>query len=102
MHASVEGLSQALQAAQANQGTVKSFVFMSSTAAVISEKGDVDYAFTEVDWNTDAEKIVSDTGVNSAPRHVVYEASKVAAERELWRYREESRPDFAMTSINPL
>ncbi|KAM7193678.1 hypothetical protein V8F20_008315 [Naviculisporaceae sp. PSN 640] len=102
MHASVKGLSQALEAAHANRDTVKSFVFMSSTAAVISEKGEVDYTFNEAGWNTDAEAIVARMGINAAPKHVVYEASKVAAERELWKFREEVRPEFAMTSINPI
>ncbi|KAM7196781.1 hypothetical protein V8F33_005900 [Rhypophila sp. PSN 637] len=101
MHASVEGLKQALNAAYENQDTVKSFVFMSSTAAIISEKNG-DYTFAEADWNTYAERMVAEKGVMAAPRHVVYEASKVAAEREFWSFKERKTPKFAMTAVNPI
>lgn len=101
MHASVEGLAQALRAAEHHQSTVKSFVFMSSTAAVFTEK-DHNYTFTEADWNSYAENMVAEKGLDPTPRHVVYEASKVAAERELWRFRETKKPKFLMVSINPL
>ncbi|KAK4213398.1 hypothetical protein QBC37DRAFT_423043 [Rhypophila decipiens] len=101
MHASVEGIKQALNAAYENQDTVQSFVFMSSTAAIISEKGG-DYTFTEADWNMYAERMVAEKGVMAAPRHVVYEASKVAAEGEFWSFEERKAPKFAMTAVNPI
>lgn len=100
IHASLHGLERALEAAQKEQATVKSFIFMSSVAAIFTERPD-DHIFTEADWNTYSEPIVAEQG-NDAPKHVIYEASKVIAERTLWKFREERKPSFTVTAVNPM
>lgn len=100
MHASLEGLAQALKAAENGQATVKSFIFMSSVASIFSERED-DHTFTEADWNTYSERIVAEKA-NDTPKHVIYEASKVAAERAMWKFREERKPRFSVTAVNPM
>lgn len=102
MKASVEGLRRALEAADLHRATVKSFVFMSSVASIFSEKGG-EYTFTEADWNTYAEPMVEKQG-KDAPKHVIYEASKVAAERELWKFWKEKfeGKGISATAVNPM
>ncbi|KAK3312190.1 hypothetical protein B0H66DRAFT_395417 [Apodospora peruviana] len=98
MKISLDGLTRALEAASA-ESSVRSFIFMSSVAAIRSDK-EGDYTFTEADWNTDAERILAEQGRN-APPNIIYEASKVAAEKAMWKYRDEHKPKFTMTAINP-
>jgi nucleoside-diphosphate-sugar epimerase len=74
--------------------SVKSFVLMSSIPR------DDDYTFTEADWNTVAEDAVKKLG-KATPGPVIYSASKVAAERALWKFRDEHKPKFTVTAINP-
>jgi len=100
MHASLQGLARALEAAEKEQATVRSFIFMSSVASIFSERDD-DHTFTEEDWNTYSEPIVAEKG-SDAPKHIIYEASKVAAERAMWKFREEKKPRFAVTAVNPM
>ncbi|KAK3367667.1 hypothetical protein B0H63DRAFT_84936 [Podospora didyma] len=81
--------------------TVKSFVLMSSIATVRGLPDlDQERTYTEADWNTYAEATVAAQG-KSASEFTIYEASKTAAERALWKYRDEQKPRFSVTSINP-
>ncbi|KAI0467187.1 NAD(P)-binding protein [Xylaria cf. heliscus] len=78
---------------------LKSFVLMSSTAAVrMDVPSPVD--FTEKDWNTQAEAAVKEAG-DAAFGHVIYAASKVASERAFWNWVEEKKPPFAATALCP-
>ncbi len=79
---------------------VRSFVFMSSIAAVRSVQ-EGDYTFTEKDWNTQAEALVAAKG-KDAPSPAIYAASKTAAEKALWKFRDEHKPSFAVTAVNPV
>lgn len=38
---------------------------------------------------------------DKTPGYVVYQASKTAAERAFWRFKEEEKPGFAMTTLCP-
>jgi nucleoside-diphosphate-sugar epimerase len=94
----IEGTLRALEAAH-KEPSVKSFVFMSSIAAIVSTKEGA-YTFTEADWDDEAEAAVAKLG-KDAPGGLIYRASKTAAERTLWNFRDEKKPKFTMTSVNP-
>ncbi|KAK3390061.1 hypothetical protein B0H63DRAFT_464720 [Podospora didyma] len=102
MKGAIDGILRILESAN-KEPSVKSFVFMSSIVAVIGGIGsskEGDYTFTEKDWNTQAEAIVAEQGKN-APGPVIYSASKTAAEKTLWKFRDEHKPNFTITAINP-
>lgn len=92
------GTQRALESAN-KEPSVKSFVLMSSIVSVFIPRDD-DYTFTEADWNTVAEDAVKQLG-KATPGPVIYSASKVAAERALWKFRDDYKPKFTMTAINP-
>jgi nucleoside-diphosphate-sugar epimerase len=78
---------------------LKSVVIISSIAAVRSPK-EPPYTYTEKDWNTFSEGEVKRLGKES-PGPQIYLASKVGAERAFWKFRDEKKPSFAMTAVNP-
>lgn len=49
----------------------------------------------------EAEATVAELGRN-APGAVIYAASKTAAEKAFWAFRDERKPSFAMTALNPV
>ena len=94
----IEGTLRALEAAH-KEPSVKSFVLMSSIVAILSKKEGA-YVFTEADWDDEAGPAVAKLG-KDAPGGLIYQASKTAAERTLWRFRDEKKPRFTVTSVNP-
>jgi nucleoside-diphosphate-sugar epimerase len=80
--------------------TLKSFVYMSSVAAIFNSHKPP-YTFTEADWNTESEAEIARLGAEAGGRHI-YRASKTAGEKKLWAFKEKYRPSFAMTAINPV
>lgn len=94
----VEGTMRVLESS-AKESSIRSFVLMSSIAAISGPKSD-GHVFTESDWNTVSEALVASQG-GDAPGLHIYAASKVAAERALWKFRDERKPGFTMTAINP-
>jgi nucleoside-diphosphate-sugar epimerase len=72
---------------------------MSSIVAVMPGK-QAPSTFDERDWNNWAEPMVEQEGKNAGGR-VIYCASKTAAERALWKFRDENNLPFAITAINP-
>ena len=99
LRAAIQGTVRALESAH-KEPSIKSFVFMSSIAAVAIPREE-DYTFTEADWNTVAEDAVKELG-KATPGPLIYTASKVAAERALWRFRDEHKPKFTVSAINPV
>ncbi|KAJ3963218.1 hypothetical protein N0V92_000043 [Colletotrichum tropicale] len=81
-------------------GSVKTVVLMSSAVAVFSPK-DHPYIYTERDWSDCWVEIVRKMGAESPPG-LPYLASKVVGERAFWKFRDERKPSFSMTAINPL
>ncbi|KAK0102023.1 hypothetical protein ONS95_001172 [Cadophora gregata] len=82
---------------------LSSVVITSSAAAVVDASKPAGSVFTEADFATSAlEKAEKDKakGVKT-PAGVLYSASKIAAEREVWRWRDEHKPKFAISTINP-
>lgn len=77
---------------------LRAFVCTSSIAAIADRwKQPPDHDYTEGDWNTSGEQIAREAFI--AP--VAYGASKTAAERALWKWKEENNPKFACVAINP-
>ncbi|KAM0556919.1 hypothetical protein ACHAPJ_005594 [Fusarium lateritium] len=80
--------------------SIKSVVLMSSIAAILDIKKELPARFTEADWNDAALGTVKKLGKES-PKPLIYFASKVASERAFWEFRDEVKPSFAMTALNP-
>lgn len=95
----VEGTARVFESA-AREDSVKSFVFMSSTAAMSQPSTEEDTVITDKDWNDWAEAVVAKLGKDT-PSPVIYSASKAAAEKAFWKFREDKKPKFSMTAINP-
>ncbi|PSN62799.1 NAD(P)-binding protein [Corynespora cassiicola Philippines] len=104
LHAAQNGtntlLTSALHASTTNPGILKTVVLMSSIAATVPSTPPP-YTITEADWNITALDQVSRLG-NQTPGPVIYAASKTAAEREFWSFRDAHNPPFSMTAVNPV
>jgi nucleoside-diphosphate-sugar epimerase len=95
----VESTESVLDAAVRAGRTVKSVVLVSSTAAIFDMPFETRH-YTEVDWNTTSEHVVQCEG-NNAGGFNAYLASKTAAEKVFWKFRNDHRPSFAMTALQP-
>ncbi|KAI0834626.1 NAD(P)-binding protein [Hypoxylon sp. FL0890] len=76
---------------------LQSVILMSSAAAIFdvpTEPG----VYSEKDWNTTSEPAVKKLGRDAGGLHA-YCASKAAGERAFWRFRDELKPAFSMTTI---
>jgi nucleoside-diphosphate-sugar epimerase len=93
----IAGALRALEAAN-KAPSVKTFIFMSSLGAIMSTKPG-DYTFTEADWNDESEALVAKSGKEAGFN--VYLASKTAAERAVWEFRDQHKPKFTLAAINP-
>ncbi|KAK9417316.1 putative NAD-dependent epimerase/dehydratase domain-containing protein [Seiridium unicorne] len=78
---------------------IKSFVFMSPLAAVISYSQPRTY--TEADWHDESVEIVDKQGA-AAGGLMVYTASKVKAERVFWSWIESNKPSFRAVALCPV
>lgn len=96
----VHGTQSILTSALSAGPQLKSFIYLSSIAAVLNATPPP-YAFTERDWNNVAEAKVAELGKNT-PGPTIYAASKTAAEKAFWKFKEEKRPSFTMTTLNPV
>ncbi|CAM1501882.1 Fc.00g038660.m01.CDS01 [Cosmosporella sp. VM-42] len=99
LEAAVQGTVGILESAL-KEPTIKSVVLMSSVAAVASQKTEP-YRFTEADWNLEALETLHKLG-KGAPGGLIYSASKVASEQAFWKFRDQNRPAFAMSAVNPV
>ncbi|KAJ7487923.1 hypothetical protein FB451DRAFT_1362547 [Mycena latifolia] len=87
-----------LKAAKAELA-VKRVIFTSSFAAIVDPHLDPrpGHTYTEVDWNPST----WEEAVKSTDPHFVYLASKAHAEKAVWDFVKEEKPDFSVTSIVP-
>lgn len=81
--------------------SLKSIVYMSSMAAIYSSLNGLSYTYTEKDWNNESENEVARLGPEAGGLQI-YRASKTAAEKAFWAFREKHKPNFTMTAINPV
>ena len=95
----IQGNLSILNSAKGHAGPqLSSFVLTSSIAAVVDRwKQPPAHVYTEADWNTSGEAVARESF--TAP--VAYGASKTAAERTLWTWRDENKPAFSCSAINP-
>lgn len=109
MRAAVEGTASLLSSVQLASrhapGILKSIVFMSSISAVYSPEVDTSqHTFTGKDWNLSAERDLAAliAQQRTPPGYLIYQASKVAAERAFWdSQREGASVGVVMASICP-
>lgn len=79
---------------------LKSVIYISSIAAIVGPQ-EAPYTFTEKDWNSFSEGEVARLG-GGAGGPQIYLASKTAAERAFWKFRDEHKPKFSQTAVNPV
>ncbi|KAM0439996.1 hypothetical protein ACHAPT_001098 [Fusarium lateritium] len=99
LEAAIQGTRGVLESA-ITEPSIKSVVLMSSVAAVAAHDKELPYRFTEADWNLGAVDLVKKLGKN-APGPLIYVASKAASEKAFWDFRDEKKPGFTMTALNP-
>ncbi|MCJ1394595.1 hypothetical protein MMC18_007475, partial [Xylographa bjoerkii] len=78
---------------------LESFVLTSSVAAIV-DPSKKPYDFTEADWNTYSGAKAKELG-DKAPGGLLYQASKTEAERAIWAFRDEYKPSFSISAVNP-
>jgi nucleoside-diphosphate-sugar epimerase len=99
MHGAINGTRTLLESAHAHGKDLQTVVLCSSIVAVRT-RGQEGHVFTEADWNETSEKNVAELGADASSIDI-YAASKTAAEKEFWKFRDEKHPSFAQTAINP-
>ena len=97
MHPAVNGNLSILNSTLSAGPQLKSFVLTSSIAAIVDISKPDDYAFTEDDWNVNGEEVARKE-FRAGP---AYGASKAAAERAMWRWKEMHGPSFSLSAVNP-
>ncbi|KAH7138109.1 hypothetical protein B0J11DRAFT_513605 [Dendryphion nanum] len=101
LHAAVNGTKTILESALQFAGPqLKTVVIMSSIAAVLNGSPPP-YKLSEKDWNNFAEGMVEAQG-KETPGPIIYVASKAAAEKAFWAFRDEKKPSWSMTAVNPV
>lgn len=101
LHTAVVGTTTILESAYEHAGPQLQSVIVMSSIAAITTGAEPPYTYTEKDWNNWAEKIVQAKGKDT-PGSVIYVASKAAAEKAFWKFKEEKKPAWSMVSINPV
>ncbi|KAF9731291.1 hypothetical protein PMIN06_010778 [Paraphaeosphaeria minitans] len=98
--AALDGTTVILNSALKAGSQLKSIIYLSSIVAIMSGNP-APYTYTEKDWNNWAEPTVAAKGKDT-PGVVIYCASKAAAEKAFWKFREDNKPAFTQTSLNPV
>lgn len=82
---------------------VKHVVVTSSVASIMNSKVSPDHIYSEADWNDEAFQAVLSLKENGKPidGFLAYVASKNEAERAIWRFKEEKKPSFSISTILP-
>ncbi|KAI1505640.1 hypothetical protein F5X99DRAFT_367284 [Biscogniauxia marginata] len=95
----VESTSSILEAAVKAGPQLQSIVYVSSAAALFNTPVE-NKTHTEKDWNSTSENLVVSLG-SEAGGFNAYCASKTAAEKVFWRFHDERKPTFGMTTLQP-
>jgi nucleoside-diphosphate-sugar epimerase len=97
----VAGAVNALKAA-AKEPTVKEFVFTSSVVAAAMPVPNQEFHVDSNSWNTFAVDLAyAPPPYDPIRGMIVYMASKVEAEKALWKWVEENKPSFTVNAVNP-
>ena len=100
MKAAVDGTTTILNSALKAGPQLKKFVQLSSIVAIMNG-APAPYTLTEKDWNGFAEPQVKEKG-KQTPGPITYMASKTASEKALWKFKDENKPSFTITALNPV
>ncbi|GAP84008.2 putative NAD dependent epimerase [Rosellinia necatrix] len=95
----VESTVNILRAATKTAHTMSGVVLVSSSAALFDIPWE-NRMYTEADWNANSEEIVRRETDKAGGFHG-YLASKTAAEKIFWKFRDDHRPSFGMTTLQP-
>ena len=89
-----------LESALAHAGPQLEIVVLTSSIAAVSspDKNKAGHHYTEADFNDWAEPLAKS---ENPPNGVFYTASKAASEKAFWKFRDDKKPFFAMTAVNP-
>lgn len=100
LHAAVQGTRTILASALKAGPQLKTFVQLSSIAANMTNEPPP-ATLNDSTWNNFAEYLIEQKSEHvNGP--VIYAASKAASERALWAFKEEKKPAFTTTAINPV
>lgn len=100
MHAAVNGTKAMLNSARKAGPKLETLVLLSSIVSIMNG-APAPYTLTEKDWNNWAEPMVAEKG-KDAGGPVIYMASKAAAEKAFWAFKEQEKPRFAMVALCPV
>ncbi|KAK5653497.1 hypothetical protein OQA88_8756 [Cercophora sp. LCS_1] len=93
---------RSLLTAASREPSVKQFVLTSSVVAATGYHPTSTELITSNTWNEKAVKEAwAPPPYTDARAFAVYSASKVASEREVWRFREEEKPQFGINAVLP-
>lgn len=97
----VAGVLSILKSA-ARQPSVKRFVLTSSSAAVLTPKLNQEFSVRKDDWNQEALDVAwAPPPYNPDRAFHVYAASKLEAEKALWKFVKEEKPNFVANAVLP-
>ncbi|KAI9288345.1 hypothetical protein BC943DRAFT_316310 [Umbelopsis sp. AD052] len=99
----IKGTTSLLNSAQKYGQNVKSVVVVSSVASVLDSSVPEEYVYDEKNWNDGALKTVielKEKGKAISP-FIAYMASKNEAERAVWKFKEDNKPSFTLSTVLP-
>ncbi|KAI5309802.1 methylglyoxal reductase (NADPH-dependent) gre2 [Ascosphaera atra] len=89
------GTTGILKSIKKSAPTVKKVVITSSFASIMDITKPLSYTFSEADWNPITQSQALENATNG------YLASKTFAEKAAWKFLEEEKPNFALSTICP-
>lgn len=86
-----------------NEPSIKAFVYTSSSVAVVRAVANVKRTIDANTWNEEDAKEAWKPESEWQENHewIVYGASKIEAEKALWKFRHEKKPSFTVNSVLP-
>ena len=99
----VAGTVTLLNSALEHAGPQLEAVVVTSSATTILDPKPPGYVFTEADFAVNAINVAEANRAEGKdiPGAVLYRASKQAAEKAVWTFKEEKKPHFAISTVNP-
>lgn len=93
---------RSLLTAAAKEPSVKEFVLTSSIVAATKFEADNTKFVSKDSWNKESvDEAWAPPPYDDSRAFAVYSASKVASEQEIWRFRDEEKPNFRINSVLP-
>ncbi|KAI9286175.1 hypothetical protein BC943DRAFT_359352 [Umbelopsis sp. AD052] len=103
VNVAIKGTTSILNSALQYGKNVKSVLVVSSLASLLDPTVPEKYTYTEKDWNDAAIKSMIDLKEKgeSIPGFVAYMASKTEAEHAVWKFKEDNKLPFTISTILP-